>query len=288
MSNVTNGRAKTQMKVWRPQGFAGVEIWDINNARESVPPEVLNAYHIALTKTDHDHGIVCYRGENIALKGRCFNFYQEGEVTSYIPSNHAACNGTETSYNVFRVPSSLIKEVTANSKAPMLKDSVVASNLLNDAFARIFIDTLVSFQQETAHLERESKLFGLLYAFLKHCSDTPPPEQKLGKEHRAVSLVKEVFQSHPEQDHTLDNLSLLTKLNKYYLWEVFKRDVGLSPDQYQTCLRVHKAKDLLARGTPIVKTALDAGFSDQSHLTRVFKKYTQVTPGRFQKDTLSS
>jgi AraC-like DNA-binding protein len=46
---------------------------------------------------------------------------------------------------------------------------------------------------------------------------------------------------------------------------------------------VHKAKDLLLNGTPIAEAALEAGFFDQSHLNRVFKKFHGVTPGQYSK-----
>ena len=69
---------------------------------------------------------------------------------------------------------------------------------------------------------------------------------------------------------------------------MFQRDVGVSPYVYQTSVRLHKAKELLVSGTSIAQTAHEVGFSDQSHLTHTFRKYVQVTPGKFQKDSLKS
>ena len=137
----------------------------------------------------------------------------------------------------------------------------------------------------TSHLEREASLLGYIHMVLEHCSDTPPPEKRLGQEHKAVALVKEVLQTHSERDNTLGELATLTSLNKHYLYRVFCRDVGLSPHSYQTSVRVHRVKDLLVTGVSIAQASLETGFTDQSHLTRVFKKYTQVTPGQFQRDS---
>ena len=111
-------------------------------------------------------------------------------------------------------------------------------------------------------------------------------ERKLGREHRAVRLVREVLELHPEHDNTLSELAALTQLNQHYLYRVFQRDVGLSPHSYQTSLRVHRVKDLLAAGVSIAQASLELGFTDQSHLTRVFKKYMTTTPGQFQRDSL--
>jgi len=42
-----------------------------------------------------------------------------------------------------------------------------------------------------------------------------------------------------------------------------------------------RAKALLGQGWSIVRTALAAGFADQSHFTRHFKRFVGVTPGRY-------
>ena len=138
------------------------------------------------------------------------------------------------------------------------------------------------------HWNVSLKLLGLLHAVLKHCSDSPPPEVKLGREHKAVSLVKEVLHAHPELDVTLDDLGSVANLSKYHLTRVFQRDVGISPHKYQTGLRVNRAKDRLVQGAELVDVALELNFSDQAHFTRTFKAYTQTTPGYFRRDSLKS
>jgi AraC-like DNA-binding protein len=37
----------------------------------------------------------------------------------------------------------------------------------------------------------------------------------------------------------------------------------------------------LADGRPIAEAAIDAGFADQSHMTRAFVRQFGVTPGRY-------
>ena len=129
---------------------------------------------------------------------------------------------------------------------------------------------------------------GLLHATLKHCSTSVNLEQALGKEPRAVAVVKDALHAAPEVDVTLDDLAALTGLNKFYLNRVFSKEVGVSPHQYQLGLKVQRAKDKLAKGEEIADVAFDLGFSDQAHLTRTFKRFTLTTPGRFQTHTLSS
>lgn len=50
--------------------------------------------------------------------------------------------------------------------------------------------------------------------------------------------------------------------------------------------RVRRARDMLQKGANIADAAFEAGFSDQSHLTRNFRAIYGVTPARyFQKET---
>ena len=275
------------MKVWRPQGFAGVEVERFDNVKDLVIPPFALAGHDVVVVIEGD-ATVKYAGKQhrFTKVKHLFLSQHPGEVFS-------ADGRSDKLMSVWTLR--LYPEAMQQLKADLGLPSdfsyfpeMMAPTELNDTLAKLTTETILSFDQAATTLERESKLFDLLHAVLTHCSDTPPPEVKLGQEHKAVSLIKEALHTHPEFDHTLTDLAHLTKLNKHHLWEVFKRDVGLSPDQYQAYLRVHKAKDLLTKGMSIVQTALEVGFSDQSHLNRVFKKYVQVTPGRFQKDSLSS
>ena len=174
------------------------------------------------------------------------------------------------------------------ANTPVYFPRMTAADTLNGPLASLLEKTMLSFDRPSSHLERECRLLGLLYAVLKHCSDSPPPEVRLGREHKAVSLVKEVLRAHPELDVTLDDLGSVANLSKYHLTRVFQREVGVSPHKYQTGLRINRAKDRLVQGAEIVDVALDLGFSDQAHFTRTFKAHTQTTPGRFRRDSLES
>ena len=52
---------------------------------------------------------------------------------------------------------------------------------------------------------------------------------------------------------------------------------------YVEQLRVQRARQLIEGGTPIATAAVAAGFSDQSHLTRRFKRTLGITPGVFAR-----
>jgi AraC family transcriptional regulator len=60
---------------------------------------------------------------------------------------------------------------------------------------------------------------------------------------------------------------------------LFKKSTGLAPHQYVMTRRLEKAKDLLHHTKKtIADIAIQTGFSDQSHLTRLLRRHTGLTP----------
>jgi AraC-like DNA-binding protein len=56
----------------------------------------------------------------------------------------------------------------------------------------------------------------------------------------------------------------------------------MPPHQFQTLVRVSRAKALLREGWSIPQAASQVGFFDQSHFNRHFKRIIGVTPGQYR------
>ena len=95
--------------------------------------------------------------------------------------------------------------------------------------------------------------------------------------------VREQVRSSFTRRLPLDELSHRTGMCKFALVRAFKREFGVPPHAYQTHLRVNFARTLLRDGVPISSAALQAGFSDQSHLNRHFKRRMGLTPGQYAR-----
>ena len=57
------------------------------------------------------------------------------------------------------------------------------------------------------------------------------------------------------------------------------------PVQVPGRLRVQAARRLIVAGVPLAEAALTAGFTDQSHMNRVFLRHTGATPGAWASAT---
>jgi transcriptional regulator GlxA family with amidase domain len=67
----------------------------------------------------------------------------------------------------------------------------------------------------------------------------------------------------------------------------FRRQLGVAPKAYTRLLRFDHARALLGRLSPgrtLADVAMEAGYYDQSHLTRDFIALAGVTPGAFAAD----
>ncbi|MEW1720991.1 AraC family transcriptional regulator [Streptomyces sp. NPDC093109] len=73
----------------------------------------------------------------------------------------------------------------------------------------------------------------------------------------------------------------LVHAHPVHLVRAFSGAFGIAPHQYLMSRRVSLARRLLLDGQPAGDVATAAGFYDQSHLTRHFKRIVGTTPGRY-------
>ncbi len=83
---------------------------------------------------------------------------------------------------------------------------------------------------------------------------------------------------------TLAEIAAACHLSTVYFARSFTRTTGLTPQRWLLARRVDIAKKLLRENKiPLSAVALVCGFSDQSHLTRIFLRYVGIPPGAYRK-----
>lgn len=98
------------------------------------------------------------------------------------------------------------------------------------------------------------------------------------KTERAANYID----AHFAQALRLDEICAEANLSASYLIRAFKKRYGVAPHEYQTNRRIQFAKARLREQIPLAQVALEAGFADQAHFQRVFKRLSAVTPGQYQ------
>jgi AraC family transcriptional regulator len=78
---------------------------------------------------------------------------------------------------------------------------------------------------------------------------------------------------------SISELAHQTGVHPVHLARVFRSSTGLSPGEYLQRLRCDRACDLLLNSKfALSEVAVDCGFYDQSHMTRMLRRYARTTP----------
>ncbi len=101
---------------------------------------------------------------------------------------------------------------------------------------------------------------------------------------RECTQIKNYLDANYSEDITLDTLSALTHMNKYYLAHTFTKYMGLSPINYLLQKRIQEGKSLLESTSYSIAQISDLlGFSSQSYFSQAFRKATGMTPMQYRK-----
>ena len=99
----------------------------------------------------------------------------------------------------------------------------------------------------------------------------------------AVELVRDYLAAHADEQTPASTLEQIAGTDRFTISRHFRRAFGTSPDRYRTMRRLALARTAIESGQPLAQAAADAGFADQSHMTRQFKKTYGLTPAHWAK-----
>ena len=99
-----------------------------------------------------------------------------------------------------------------------------------------------------------------------------------------LDRVKNYISHRTDQEITLDELTDIANLSKYYLCRLFKKAYGTTPIQFHTVLRLEKAKQLIQlTNLPLTEIADKLGFQSIYAFSRAFRKLENVSPSFYRK-----
>jgi len=105
-------------------------------------------------------------------------------------------------------------------------------------------------------------------------------------ENNLVSDIISILQSHIYSKIKLDEICKQTYYSKTFLNSIFKKNTSHSIMQYYNILKIQEAKKLLRENIPSNEIALKLNFESATYFTKVFKKYSKMTPGEYKKTVL--
>jgi AraC-like DNA-binding protein len=94
---------------------------------------------------------------------------------------------------------------------------------------------------------------------------------------------------HLDRPITIRELSETVGLSANYFSRRFKGSFGVSPRHYLIRRRLERAKLLMRQSrASLSQIALDTGFSDQAHMSRLFHAVVGETPNRWRREQMSA
>jgi AraC family transcriptional regulator len=126
----------------------------------------------------------------------------------------------------------------------------------------------------------------MLIEALRQCSGDGPDEARRFRMDRRLARAVDHIEAHLGEPIRLAVLAAECGLSQTHLSTLFRAEFGTSPHAYVIDRRLDYARRLLAAGDqPIAAIALDRGFADQAHLTRMFVLRLGTTPARCRADS---
>lgn len=190
---------------------------------------------------------------------------------------HDGGAGTEDGlrYRMLYLEPSLMLDCLGGASLPFVRDGVVA----DAAFCATLLSALGPLEQELDELFVDDFLTQLMQSLIRHGGQSAKPMSRTAW--RAAALARDYLTENLNRPVRSGELEAVTGLDRYALSRHFRAAFSTSPHRFLVMRRLQRARRMIAAGEPLAQIAVEAGFSDQSHFIRQFKKAFGMTPGRW-------
>jgi AraC-like DNA-binding protein len=254
--------------------------------------ELLDASYVAQRFGKHYHegyALGCVTSGGLAFRSRGANrLAGPGQINLTSPGDahdgHAALPEGWSYRMLYLAPQALAAVTSRPDKQDRSCDIRFRSDVLDDpALARRILRAhRVLFDPNATLLGKETLLLDLLRAWVeRHGIERPAPAPEHGPP-ASVRLARELIEARFDEDLSLAELSRVAGLSPYHFIRVFEKQTGLTPHLHLINTRLAAAKQALDQDGRLADIAAQTGFSDQAHLTRLFKQRYGITPAAYR------
>jgi AraC-like DNA-binding protein len=99
---------------------------------------------------------------------------------------------------------------------------------------------------------------------------------------REIDRARRYLDAETDRVVQSSELETITGLTRYELARQFRAALGTSPYRYSLMRRLDRVRRELSPNASLAEVALTAGFADQAHLSRMFKRAYGVSPARYR------
>lgn len=175
------------------------------------------------------------------------------------------------SYRAAYVPPAHVQTVLGGAELPFVANGVSTDPAVIAAVCTMVIDC-ADVEDVGAY---EDALYDLAHAMSQAAGRTPLAR---GADRTAVMRAREFLETTIVDGARLEQLEQVSGCDRWQLSRDFRALFGTSPYRYLQYRRVDLAKQMLREGATLAEAAHGAGFADQSHFGRTFRKTVGLTP----------
>jgi AraC-like DNA-binding protein len=183
------------------------------------------------------------------------------------------------SYRAAYVPPAHVQAVLGGAELPFVDNGVSTHPALIAAACNMVIDC-AGVDDPDAY---EDALYDLAHA-MNNAAGRAATVRTANR--TAVMQAREFLETAVVFGVRLDQLEQVTGCDRWQLSRDFRALLGTSPYRYLQHRRVDLAKQLLRKGATLADAAHGAGFADQSHFGRTFRKAVGLTPREWLRSDL--
>lgn len=241
----------------------------------------------------HTHKTYCigliHHGSRLVTLEKDQAAISENQLFVINPDTPHACRtiGPFHSYSVICARKEVMADLSAQIAGAGASIPFFPSCLIRDS------DLVLTFQRVIAQndltqpgIETDEALMSLLSKLAMRHSQNPPDPLKQDPRRAVINRAMDYILTHLRHDHSLKDLANIAGLSPFHFHRRFLELAGVSPHDFLIQSRIKKARHLIESGTSLAEAAYETGFSDQSHMTRMFKRHTGVTPGVYKKSNM--
>jgi AraC-like DNA-binding protein len=226
-------------------------------------------------------GFTCRRAGHVSTAGMVMAFNPED------PHDGHAATGPGFTYRMIHVGPEFLTDLLADITGRAAARPLFASPVLDDAaVARAVRRLHAALTGAASPLERGERLTAAAALLVRRGATRPPaPAPPLASRDAADAARRIRAFLHDEYASQVSGaeLAAVAGRSRYAAYRAFQASYGLAPSAYQRQLRLRAARRLLAGGVTPADAAATAGFADQAHLTRWFRRCYGITPGAYRR-----
>jgi AraC-like DNA-binding protein len=264
--------ALPQLAYLRPAALPGVELVS-SVFRGALAPAFIDHRYL-FGRTDAGDGDVVLGGNTVLrLHAGTLLALEPGDVVA-----GRARRSAETRHRSAMIEPAVVRRFV-ESAFPDAPHPHVSRGLLGEAAVQAFDALWDAVATNEVALAQQCRLAAFLEAAVA------PAVAPLGRTPLTppIALARRMLDERVGDDVRLEDLEAFVGLSRFYLVRRFGAEVGLPPHAYQLALRLDRARTLLAQGERLGDVAIRCGFTDQSHLTRHFRRVVGVAPGAYAR-----